>query len=74
MSGTRLKDGETGVAASSLQYRVGDQNLPLTEKGLQNGGPKFLWFTEAPVGIEPTNGGFAVLRELLQAFAFSPNS
>ena len=24
-------------------------------------GPKFVWFTEAPVGIEPTNGGFADL-------------
>jgi hypothetical protein len=32
-----------------------------------------LWLTEAPVGIEPTNGGFAVLRELLRGSAFLPN-
>ncbi len=29
-----------------------------------------MWPAEAPVGIEPTNGGFAVLRELLHGFAF----
>src|SRR5215210_2273551 len=37
------------------------KNLPSMQKGLQLGGPKFLWLTEAPVGIEPTNGGFADL-------------
>jgi hypothetical protein len=26
------------------------------------------WLTEAPVGIEPTNGGFAVLRGVLAGF------
>src|SRR5919107_2546245 len=31
------------------------------QKGLHRGGPKYLWLTEAPVGIEPTNGGFADL-------------
>ncbi len=36
-------------------------NLPKREKGLRRGGPKCLWITEAPVGIEPTNGGFAAL-------------
>ena len=32
-----------------------------------------LWLREAPVGIEPTNGGFAVLRELLRGSASLPN-
>jgi len=31
-----------------------------------------LWVREAPVGIEPTNGGFAVLRGSLQTFRTFP--
>jgi hypothetical protein len=37
-----------------------------------NGDPKFFWPEEAPVGIEPTNGGFAVLGEPLQGFTSYP--
>jgi hypothetical protein len=37
------------------------KNLPKSAKGLHHGGPKCLWLREAPVGIEPTNGGFADL-------------
>jgi hypothetical protein len=43
-------------------YRIlGFRTFPSTQKGLHEGGPKFLWLREAPVGIEPTNGGFADL-------------
>ena len=59
--GHRASDG-----MSSCKPGVGEEgflpnNLPIRAKDLHRGGPKFLWFTEAPVGIEPTNGGFADL-------------
>jgi hypothetical protein len=38
-----------------------ESKLPQEKKDHPNGGPKLLSFKEAPVGIEPTNGGFAVL-------------
>jgi hypothetical protein len=48
------------------------ENLSKRERASLLGGPTFLWFTEAPVGIEPTNGGFAVLPRLLRGFLYFP--
>jgi hypothetical protein len=55
-----------------ISHPVGLQTGSEETKGPPGGGPKLLWFTEAPVGIEPTNGGFAVLGELLQSFMSFP--
>jgi hypothetical protein len=50
-----------GVEQRTFQARITVTAASAMRKGLRRGGPRVLWLTEAPVGIEPTNGGFADL-------------
>ena len=60
----RLVTGTPISRADKFCHRL-PKKIPQREKGLQPGDPKSLRHREAPVGIEPTNGGFAVLQSFL---------